>query len=313
MERIPFWRRYGRMLGPNVRADVNDELRFHLEAKVEELIREGWQAAEARREAERQFGNLEVVQMMGESLGNQRQRSRQRKDYWSAWAQDLRYAFRTLGRDRAFTIVTVLILALGIAANTVVFSVVDTILLRPLPFSQPERLAWLSAGRELTGQMREEFGLSGVTYTVDAYREFQRHNHSFQQVTAYNPFFGNGEFTLTGRGEPQAVLGLMIDGNFFQTLGIEPTRGRLFTKEECQKGGRPAALLSHAFWQRQFAGDPGIVGQAILLNKKPVIVTGILPASFDFGSVFSPGLRIDLYVPAMLDDMRNWGNTLALV
>jgi len=313
MHRDPFWRRYARWLGPNVRADVKDELRFHLQTKVEELIDAGLHPLEARREAERQFGNLEAVQIVGESLGNQRQRSRQRKDYWGAWGQDLRYALRTLARDRAFTIVTVLILALGIAANTTVFSVVNTILLRPLPFPHAERLAWLASDRSFSAQIREMGGLSAVTYTVDAYQEFQRHNQSFEQVTSYNPFFGNGEFTLTGHGEPQAVLGLMVDSNFFQTLGVQPERGRLLVPEDRQKGCRPTALLSHAFWQRQFAGDPGIIGQSILLNKRPVTVVGIIPASFDFGSVFSPGLRIDLYVPAILDEMRHWGHTQALV
>jgi predicted permease len=313
MKRIPFWRRYARLLRPDVRADVNDELRFHLAAKVDQLVAEGMRPEVARREAERQFGDVRTLQELGERLGEERERTQQRKDYWDSFAQDLRYALRTLGRDRAFTLITVLILALGIAANTSVFSVVNTVLLRPLPFPDSEQLTWLESGKEFNTGLRESIGLSGVTYTVDAYEEFQRHNQSFQQVTSYNPFFGNGEFTLTGRGEPQAVLGLMIAGNFFQTLGVQPMLGRLFTSEEIKKGGRPAAVLSYAFWQRQFAGDPNIVGQAILLNKTPFTVVGVMPSSFDFGSVFSPGLRMDLYVPAYMDDLRHWGNTLALV
>jgi predicted permease len=267
----------------------------------------------ARREAERQFGELSAVQAVGERLGHDRERSKQRKDYWGGMLQDLRYALRTLRRDRAFTIITVVILALGIAANTAVFSVVNTVLLRPLPFPDSAQLTRFESGRELNSNVREAAGLSGLTYTVGMYEEFQRHNQSFQQVTSYNPFYGNGEFTLTGHGEPQAVLGLMIAENFFQTLGVQPTLGRLFTKEESLKGGRAATLLSYAFWQRQFAGDPNIVGQAILLNKTPFVVVGVMPSSFDFGSVFSPGLRIDLYVPAYMDVLRNWGNTLALI
>jgi predicted permease len=313
MKPTPLWRRYARLLRSDVRADVNDELRFHLAAKVDQLIAQGLNPAAARREAERQFGELSTVQQEGERLGHDRERSKQRRDYWSGCAQDLRYAFRTLRRDRAFTIITVVILALGIAANTAVFSVVNTVLLRPLPFPDSARLIWLESGRGLNANLREAAGLSGLTYTVDAYQEFQRHNRSFQQVTGYNPFFGNGEFTLTGNGEPQAILGVMVAGNFFETLGVQPALGRLFTKEECQKGGRAGALLSYAFWQGQFAGDPHIVGQAIILNKNPVVVVGVMPASFDFGSVFSPGLRADLYVPAIMDVMRNWGNTLALV
>jgi len=313
MKRTPFWRRYARLLRPDVRADVDDELRFHLAAKVDELVAQGVRPDVAPREAERQFGELSAVQAEGERLGHDRERSKQRKDYWGGLLQDLRYAIRTLGRDRAFTIITVVILALGIAANTAVFSVVNTVLLRPLPFPDSAQLTRFESGRELNSNVREAAGLSGLTYTVGMYEEFQRHNQSFQQVTSYNPFYGNGEFTLTGHGEPQAVLGLMIAENFFQTLGVQPTLGRLFTKEESLKGGRAATLLSYAFWQRQFAGDPNIVGQAILLNKTPFVVVGVMPSSFDFGSVFSPGLRIDLYVPAYMDVLRNWGNTLALI
>jgi predicted permease len=313
MKPIPFWRRYARLLRSDVRADVNDELRFHLAAKVDQLIAQGFSPDEARREAERQFGELNAVQEVGERLGHDRERSKQRRDYWGGWVQDLRYAFRTLRRDRAFTIITVVILALGIAANTAVFSVVNTVLLRPLPFPDSAQLTRFESGRELNANVREAAGLSGLTYTVDAYQEFQRHNQSFQQVTSYNPFYGNGEFTLTGHGEPQAVLGLMIAGNFFQTLGVQPMLGRLFTTEESLKGGRAATLLSYGFWQRQFAGDPSIIGRTILLNKTPFVVVGVMPSSFDFGSVFAPGLRIDLYVPAYMDVLRNWGNTLAII
>ncbi len=102
-------------------------------------------------------------------------------------------------------------------------------------------------------------------------------------------------------------------GNFFQTLGLEPSLGRLFTADECQKNGRSAVLLSHAFWRRQFAADSRIVGQAITLNGQPVTVVGVLPDRFDFGSVFSPGAKVDIYVPAVLSDMQDWGNTLALI
>ena len=132
---------------------------------------------------------------------------RRRKDYTDGLLQDLRYALRTLRRDRAFTFVTVLILALGIAANTAVFSVVNTMLLRPLPFPEAQQLTWLSVDRDISSELRKTAGLSAVTYTVASFEEFQRHNHSFQSVTAYNPFFGNSEYTMTGRGEPLPVTG----------------------------------------------------------------------------------------------------------
>ena len=166
MARVPMWRRYARLFGPDFRGDVNDELRFHLEAKVDDLVAQGWSAKAARDEAERQFGDLRVVQEAGERLERERQRNMQRRDYWTECLQDICYGLRTLRRDRAFSIITILILGLGIAANTAVFSVVNTLLLRPLPFADAQQLTWLAAGRALEPGVREAAGLSGVTYTV---------------------------------------------------------------------------------------------------------------------------------------------------
>ncbi len=313
MPRIPMWRRYARILGADPAADVNDELSFHLEAKVDDLVQQGWSPNEARHEAERQFGDIRSVQEAGERLGREMERNMQRRDLFGACAQDLRYALRTLRKDSAFAIITVVILALGIAANTAVFSVVNTVLLRPLPFPDADHLAWLASGRDLVKKGGDAGDLSSTTYTVAAFEEFQRHNRSFLQVTGYNPFLANSDYLLTGRGEPQSVDGVMVAENFFPTLGVKPLLGRNFLPEECKKGGNPAVLLSHAFWQRQFAGDPALVGQSITLNKQSVTVAGVLPPTFDFGAVFSPGTKIDLYTPAILDEMRNWGNTMALV
>ncbi len=162
-------------------------------------------------------------------------------------------------------------------------------------------------------------GLSDQTYTVAAFEEFQRHNRSFQDVTSYQTFFNSIQYKLTGRGEPQPIVGVQVAENFFPMLGVQPTLGRLFTPDECRKGGRAAALLSYPFWQRQFGGDPAIVGRTITINAAPaditgpVTVIGVLPASFDFGSVFSPGMQVDFYVPAYMDFWRTWGNTVAVL
>jgi len=274
------------------------EMASHLELAIEENLRRGLSQEEARRQALVRFGGTEQA----------REQHRETRGLPAAdiLMQDLRYALRTLRRDRAFSIVAILILALGIAANTAVFSVVNTVLLRPLPFRSPERLTWLAANEG-------EGGLSAVTYTVDAFEEFQRHNKSFQDVTSYQTFFNSIDYKLMGHGEPLPVFGIQVAGNFFQTLGVQPVLGRLFSHEECQKGGRPAALLSYPFWQRQFAASPSIIGQTISLNHQAVTIVGVLPKTFDFGSVFSPGLNVDFFVPAVMDFWRTWGNTLALV
>jgi predicted permease len=278
--------------------DLEAEMASHLAFAIEENLRRGLSPEEASRQALVRFG--------GVAQSQERHREARGLPALDALLQDLRYTLRTLRRDPGFASVAVLILALGIGANIAVFSVVNTILLRPLPFRDPQQLVWMASDRGVGG-------LSAVTYTVAAYEEFLRHNRSYQDVAAYDPYFGDTDYKLTGRGEPQQVAAVAVAANFFPILGVQPALGRLFTPEECQKGGRAAVLLGHFFWQRQFAADPAIVGTAIVLNNRPVTVVGVLPASFDFGSVFAPGLKMDIFVPAIMDLVRNDGNTLALV
>jgi predicted permease len=306
VRQIPIWRRYARLLGPDPVADVRDELRFHLQAKTEDLIDQGWHPRAARREAKRQFGDLRAVQHIGNQLGEKMERRRRLQDYWAEWLQDVRYTFRNLGRNRGFALVAITILALGIGTNIAVFSVVNTILLRPLPFREAGQLVWF-AGNQGKG------GLSDQTYTVGVYEEFKRNNQSFQSVTSYQTFFQSIQYKLTGNGTPRQVAAVEVADNFFPTLGVQPSLGRLFSPEETVKGGRTAVLLSNFFWQRQYASDPAIVGKAIIVNGAPVTVVGVLPASFDFGSVFQPGMKVDIFVPAVMDFWRTWGNTLAIV
>jgi predicted permease len=218
--------------------------------------------------------------------------------------QDLRYTIRTLLKDRAFTLIAILILAIGIGANIAVFSVVNTILLRPLPFPDSHQLTWITANHGVGG-------LSAVTYNVASYEELRRHNQSFQEITSFMPFWGDSAFNMTGRGEPQHIQAVMVADNFFQTLGVQPVQGRDFLPAECVRGGPPAVLLTHAFWQ-QLGADPSIVGQTLTLNSRAATVVGVLPASFDFPSVFWPGLKTDVFIPGIMDDMRNWGNTLVM-
>jgi len=313
MKRIPLWRRYARLLGPDRSADVKDELRFHLEAKTDDLICRGLRPDAARLEAERQFGDFQIVQHIGEKLGETMERKRRFKDYWIECDRDVRYTLRNLRNNPGFAAVAVLVLALGIGANVAVFSVVNTLLLRPLPFADSQRLVWFMGGKSLAAKVRAQAGLSGQTYTVDAYEEFKRNNQSFQAVTAYQTFYNSIQYKLTGSGEPKQLVAVEVADNFFSTLGIQPATGRDFTREECQKGGLPAALLSYYFWKNQFDGDPAIVGKTVTVNGKPLTVVGVLPANFDFGSVFAPGMKVDLFVPAVMNFWQTWGNTLAIV
>ena len=228
----------------------------------------------------------------------------------SPWAdalrQDLHYALRAIRLNPAFTAIAVLTLGLGIGVNVAVFSVVNAILLRPLPFHEPQRLVRILSRRSAGGE-------STQTYSADATEELQQRTHSLEQVTGYYAFSAPDNLKLMGTGQPEPLTGLYVAANFFQTLGVQPILGRLFAPEEALHNGRPAALLSYVLWKRRFGGKPEIVGQAIDLDGSPVNVIGVLPPEFDFGSVFSPGSKIDLYQPAIMDDIRDQGNAMALV
>jgi predicted permease len=154
-------------------------------------------------------------------------------------------------------------------------------------------------------------GWSCATYSADAYEEFRAQSRAYQDVTGYEAFTIPDNFRLTGRGQPESATGIEVIGNFFQVLGVQPARGRLFTADEAR--GRDVALLANAYWRRQFDADPAIVGQAIELNGTPVTVVGVLPASFDYGAVFAPGAKVDLFVPLNLDRERAWGNIVTLM
>ena len=226
---------------------------------------------------------------------------------WDGLAQDVRYTARSIRRDAGFGVFALLILALGIGANTAVFSIANALLLRELPFHEPGRLVWIAnAGRST--------GLSAVTSRTSNLRDWRKMNQSFVDLGGYFAFFDYLGYTLTGEGEPERLVGVGVTQTFLPVLGVQPALGRGFVDEECVWKGRPAAILTHHFWQRRFASDPAVVGRSVVLNDEPTTIVGVLPSSFDFGSIFSPGSRIDLLVPfPVSDETDQWGNTLAIV
>jgi len=293
------------MFGPDPAAAVKDELSFHLQAKIDDLVTQGWSPEAARHEAERQFGDLRAVQQIGVRIGEKMERRKRLQDYWTDSLQDVRYTFRTLRRDPGFAAISILILALAIGANTAVFSVVNTLLLRPLPFPDSRQLVWIAPPP--TG-----CGFSCATYSADAYEEFREQSRAYQDVTGYMAFTTPDNVRLTGRGEPEPATSFEVIGNFFQVLGVQPAMGSLFTQDE-SRGPHPIALLANAYWRRQFNADPSIVGKAVELNGTPVTIVGVLPESFDFGAVFSPGAKVDLFTPLDLNMERDWGNIVTLI
>src|SRR6185295_1201800 len=174
----------------------------------------------------------------------------------------VKLAIRQLVKSPGFATVALLTLALGIGACTAMFSIVNAVLLRPLPFREPGRLVWIE---NVFGG-----GLSGRTSRVDVFNEWRRQNKSFEALAAYFAFFDYGRQTMTGAGDPERLRSVGVSDNFLPTLGVGLLHGRNFTAEECAWNGPRAAILSHAFWQRRFAGDPKIVGAKIVLNNDPV-------------------------------------------
>ena len=284
--------------GEQLDREVKEEMGSHLEMAVEENLKRGMPPEEARRQALVRFGGVQQAL--------ERHRESRNLPWVDVLRQDLRFTFRMLCRDSGFAVVAIVILALGIGANIAVFSVVDTILLRPLPFRDAQQLVRIVEKDPKAGE-------SSKTYTADAAQDFQQQNRSFQSVSGYFAFTGPDNFKLIGNGQPTPATGILVADGFFQTLGVEPSLGRLFRQEEFVQHAQPVALLSYPFWKRRLAGDRSIVGKTVNLNNASVTVIGVLPETFDFGAVFSPGARVDLFVPYIMDDFRDDGNDLALV
>ncbi|MDQ3804727.1 MAG: ABC transporter permease, partial [Acidobacteriota bacterium] len=186
--------------------------------------------------------------------------------------QDVRYGFRMLVKRPGFTAVAVMALALGIGANTAIFSVVNAVLLRPLPFAEPGRvmLVWLK-GVEAAGGDR-------VPLSVADFLDWRAQNQSFEKVAA----FSAGDFNYTGGPTPERVRGAVATADFFDILGARPALGRTFLPEEDSPGANPAVVVGHAFWQKHLGSDPQAVGRAVTLDNRAYTVIGVMPAGFGF-------------------------------
>jgi len=220
---------------------------------------------------------------------------------------DFRFAIRRLLKEPGFFLVAILTLALGIGACATMFGIVDAVLLKPLPFREPARLAWIENG---AGS-----GMSDRTTRVDTLLEWRRESKSFESLAGYNAFFDYSQYTLAGADGPHRVRAMQVTQNLLDVLGVHPQLGRNFQPdEEASAWQAPTAVLGYRFWQQRFGGRADVVGSKITINNEPVLVVGVLPASFDFDSVFAPGAGIDLLTPLPLDQRTQaWGNLLFVV
>ncbi len=278
--------------------DFDAELESHVTMLAEDHIRRGMAREEAERAARLELGGLTQIR--------EAHREARGIPFIDTLRQDLRYTFRTLRRDAGFTTFAILIVGLGIGASSTIFSVVNALLIRPLPFKDPVRLVWIA-------NSGKEGDLSGQTVPVGPFLDLRDQAQSLSDVAAYYAFYGVGDKKLTGEGEPERLTGVPVSQGLFPLLGVHPQLGRIFTAEEC-KLNSPVALLSAGLWKRRFQSDPAIAGRKLTMNDRSYTVIGVMPSAFDFGSVFAPGSRIDLFLPLPLtQEVNRRGNTLSVI
>jgi len=271
-------------LAPAREAEIAEEVAQHLEDRYQELLSSGQTENDSFRTALEELqgedllarGIKPVVRNLysepivpGKDGGN----------FLSSIGQDIRYAFRMLAKSPAFAAIAILTLALGIGANTALFSVVNGVLLNPLPYPHPSQLVALYGKAP---------GYDQAPVSYPNFLDWQRDTHSFSSIALYH----NEDYNFTGTGEAERVSGYMISADFFETLGVKPILGRTFRADDDQVGAAPVAILGGGFWGRRFGSSPDIIGKSINLNGTSYTIVGVIPSSFSFY-----GHDRDVYTP----------------
>lgn len=282
------WRRYLRFWKPDLRADINEEVQFHIDSAVEEFIASGKTRADAESLANEKFGNVGIITQTMHSLSRERELQMQRNEWWNSVAQDIRFALRQLARNRGFALVAVLTLSLGIGATSAIFSVVNSVLLRPLPYASADRLLRL---RERNGPENIE----GMAVTFGNYASWVEQSRSFEALGGY---IGDRPRTLTGTGDPMSLRVVRASADYWRAMFIQPAAGRYFNQAEDREGAEPVVVLSYALWQARFAGDTRVVGTPILLNGVAHTVVGV--ASADYALTYDAAQSASVYLPLAL-------------
>ena len=269
---LRFWRRR--------QSDLDEEIRSHLQLAATDRIDRGESPAQAESNARREFGNVPLVKEIT-------------REIWG-WAslervtQDIRFGIRVLAKSPGFTIVAILTLALGIGANTALFSVVNGVLLNPLPYPEPDRLVTLH-------ESKPNFESGSISFPN--FLDWQRENHSFVSMAIARP---NG-FTLTTQARSKQINAEFISSDFFTVLGVKPALGRMFLPGEDRIGAAPIVLISAGFWKREFASSPEVLGKSIALDGREYTIVGVVPADFNLSIVnFS---ATEIYTP-----IGQWNN-----
>lgn len=291
----------------NAKREVNDELAFHIEMRTRELIAEGVAPDEARRRAIAHFGDIDQI---SEDLLRERaarNAERRRQDWWSAAKMDVGYSIRWLGRNRLFAGAAIATLGLGIGATLAVVTVINGVLVRPLPYADPSRLAmiWIT-------QPNKQGAVNDLPLTSGFFVDLARDARSVKAAAFRSwPY----SFARDGDAQPDPVNGARVVPDFFDVLGVRPLAGQPFTNREAVSGGPKVAVISYDLWQRRFASDSSIIGKQMLLSGEAHTIMAIMPPGFTFPrgaelpAGFQFGLRTDVWTPLAFDssDVRNFG------
>jgi predicted permease len=274
--------RLGAWMAPaNPDREFDQELQAHLDMLAEENVRRGMSPEAARRAARIRLGGVTQLKEVNRELRG--------LPAAQMFAQDARYALRMLRRSPGFTAVAVLTLALGIGANTAIFSVVYAVVLKPLPYAHSEQLFNVF-------QAKPQDGVTGTGWSYLNFTELLDHNDVFTDMAGAQKH----QLTLTGRGEPSVVDTSVVTAGFFSLFGENALAGRTFNDDDAKRGAAPVAILSEDLWRGYFGGDPGVIGTSIDLDKKSFTVVGIMPSAFRFPSLTKPQ---QLWIPLAQDPL----------
>jgi hypothetical protein len=271
-----FWRRQKR------ERELKEELESHLQMAAQDRADRGETPEQARGAARRELGNVELIKEVTREMWG-----------WASFErlmQDLRYGFRMLAKSPGFTATAILTLALGIGANTALFSVVNGVLLNPLPYPNPDQLTWIA-------ESKPNFATGSISFPN--FLDWQKNNHTFTSMGLSRGY----SYNLTGLGEPEQLRGRLISADFFNVLGVNAALGRTFAPGEDAIGAAPIAMISGGLWKRKFGSSPEVLGKSLTLSGKAYAIVGVIPASFDLSL---GGFKdIDVYVP-----IGQWDNPI---
>ena len=298
----PAWRRYLRFWGTSVTEDVDDELAFHLEMRARDYRSRGLTDDDAQHAAARRFGDARAARSACLAVGHRVQRRASRTNTLDALGQDLRYGVRTLARQTGWTMVALLTLGLGIGATTAVFSVLDSLILHPIRYPAPERIAriWRADPKPQGQSLSVEPSLA----MIDAWRRYAR---SIEGVEG----FQTRDVTLIGNNDADVVHAGLIDGDFPRFAGVNLLAGRTFLASELDRGSEHVAILGEGLWRQRFGRDPAIVGKRVTVDDASYLIVGIAPGTLRLPSSRAP--RTDLWLPLTRDTIDFGKSTVVRV